>query len=209
MRRKEGITPLVMYKVFLEQYCLYNPDSPYKYTYKKVKAINNKLIEIKIEQFLDKYRYNVFKDSISQMRSYFKFCLDKNRNTYFYILDKHIADWKNRTLIQPEKSFLFADNIINYLRITETDYDSYISTSKRQIPSILLHYISKKNIPFELIVYLGILDNLSNCGLDKRRITFLLSTEMADIDRYKRNVKKFGQVIEREISKIKIWDRSR
>lgn len=198
--RKQSIGALGIFKLYYKVLSQYKSgDSAYFISIKATK-ISDLSVENAINGFLSQHRFT-FDDSVKQIEDYFNFCFSNNFPIYFFNLDNFIEEWKKHKLtdVKSELKYLFAEKIRAYLQENNLSFKEYISPQKRYIPKILQHYITSKEIPFEIIIYMRILDK---CDIDKRKLKILLHREFVKMKEYEERLKKLKPLIDSELKKV-------
>jgi hypothetical protein len=198
MMRKIGITPVSVFRVYYKSTSKYKPKDYSIYVAYKTKKIGDKAIEKQIEHFLEKNRYEIFNNSLSKIENYFDFCFSNNKELYFYNLSEYIKDWQQYNLEGQlyEQEIKFADEVFQYLLTFNLTFETYITCNKNKLPVIIQHYISTRKIPFELLLYLNILED---CKYNKKRLKVLLAREYVDMKKHKSNLKKLEPLLKEEL----------
>lgn len=205
--RKRGIVPLSVFRIYYKVLSKYSSTPYYYQLSQKAKEIK-KSIEISIEKFLTKHQYNTFNDSLTEIENYFEFCISKNYEIYFHNLDLYIEKWKKSNICESseEIKYVFASKIQHFLKIHNISFKDYIKKHEKYIPPILQHYIASYEIPFEVILYLKILDK---CDIDKKKLRMLLHKEFTEMSEYNRRLKKLKPLIESELRRVLLWEKTR
>lgn len=198
--RKSGIGPVSIYKIYYKVLSKYK-DIPYgfKLAYKTTK-IDEKYSEL-IGKFWDEYGEEKFNKQLTQVEDYFEFCFEQSYSIYFHNLGQYIDLWKKDRLTDSssETKYLFAQKVLTYLKERNLTFKQYIEKQKNYIPIMLQHYLSSKEIPFEVILYLKVLDRVD---MDKKKLKILLHREFIEMEKYKARAKKLNTLFEGEIKRI-------
>ena len=208
VRRKQCIlNPLSVFKIYYKIQSIYAPKEYSVFIWKKTKEIKNTDVINNLEYFLDKYRYSIFEDSITKVEEYFTFCFMNNHSIYFNNLGDYISEWKKEKLENnsQEIKYLFANQIIDFLKSRRISFKQYLLKQKGYIPIILQHYLATKEIPFEVALYLKSLDK---CDIDKKKMKVLFSKEYYEILKYEKRTEQLKTLIESELKKILEWEKS-
>lgn len=203
--RKVGITPLTIFKLYYKVLSIYKNSEYAKFLPYTVKQIKDPGIELQITGFLNKYRYVVFNDSMTEIENYFKYCFANDYSIYFNNLGAYIGQWSKDKLSDKgfEVKYVFSDKIIKYLKQYNISIKQYLEPQKKYIPRILQHYIANKEVPFEVILYLKILDR---CDIDKKRLKMLLHTEFMQMKEFETKLPKLENHIKEELRRVVEWD---
>lgn len=198
--RQSGIGSVSIYKIYYKVLSKYK-DVPYgfKLAYKTTK-IDEKYSEL-IGKFWDEHSKEGFQNKLTEVESYFEFCFEHDYSIYFHNLGQYIDLWKTDRLTDSssETKYLFAQRVLTYLKDRNLTFKQYIEKQKNYIPIMLQHYLSSKDIPFEAILYLKILERVD---MDKKKLRILLHREFIEMEKYKARTKKLNTLFEGEIRRI-------
>jgi len=205
VRRKVGITTLSIFKLYHKVLATYEEVEYAMFLAYKAKKINDKRVERAIQSFLSNHLTESFNNSLVKIEKYFSYCFENNKNLYFFNLGAFVEEWKkfNASGNRISTKFLFFNTICTYLKDNNISIEEYIKKRKNYIPVILQHYIATKNIPFELLITLKILEK---CDIDKNKLKMLIKNEIYNMDTYIQNEKKLHNTLIQEFSKVLKWE---
>lgn len=198
-RKVSSLNTLSVFKTYYKVLGKYYPEKSFPLS--KVIKIRNPLIEKQIELFLEQYKYSAFSDRLSELEDYTDFCIRKKYAIYFHNYDVWIEEWKKERLhtTKDELKYLCSEKIQRYLRDNSITFKEYIEKKKFYIPIILQHYLVTKELPFELILFLKIIEK---CDINKKKLKVMLYREFMELHIYEKRLEKLKELFMGEIKKI-------
>jgi len=173
--RKQVFDPLTFYNSYIQ---IYNKYFHNFYTHIRKKELDNKRIEEYLINFSETH-FHKLKDSMEEFRKYLTWCFSKYDKVSILCLHKYIDDYLKEGTIELN-SFWF--KVRDYMKKKELKtWNEYIEGTPSRYPRILEHYISTKEIPFEFILYLKVLDTLT--PMQKKCMKVILRMELLDLDK--------------------------
>lgn len=192
--RKQVVKPLVLYNIYIQTYNRYFNNF---FTPTRKKELNNTKIEDYFINFADS-GYLKLGESQSKMKEFILWLFAKHGripifNIHCYV-DEYLKESKN-TL----DSFYF--NIVDYLNRNKIiGWDSYIRGTRNTFPKIIEHYTSTKDFPFDFIVYLKVLDSLTEH--QKKIAKMLLRKDLMTLDKASKRVEENKDFFRNELEQI-------
>lgn len=190
--RKITISPIYIYNIFLNTYYRYF-ENRYNRQTKKIEES----LESFLKWFISTYYYK-FKEDKEEFENYLFWIFQTYGKISIRQIHKYIELWEKSKSLEEEP---FSLKISKYLRDNYITWNNYIKPKKGYFPIILQHYISDRNFPFELLLYLNILDKVEN--KNKNILKMLISKELYDIKKYKIKAEANEKFIQNEIENIK------
>lgn len=200
VRKQSKFNTISIFRLYYKVKGKYNPNDYANFLARNAKKINDINVIKQIDSFIEINKYTNF-NSILEIEEYFTFCFMKNLPLYFFNLNQYIDDWKKYKLTdtKQELKYIFSDKIIDYLKKHKLTFKEYLKPQKGYIPRILQHYLMNKEIPFEVILYLKVLDH---CELDKKKLKLLLSSEIYEMNLYEKRLERLIPLIQSELKII-------
>lgn len=192
--RKKIHDPLSLYNAYIQTYNRYFHGF---FTQTRKTTLNNKQIE---KYFIDfgETHFHKLSDSLSEFRHYLTWCFSKYDKTPIFNLHLYIDEYLKSGKISVE-SFYF--KILTYMKKSKIQtWDTYTIGTANRYPRILEHYIATKEIPFEFLLWLKVIDNLT--PFQKKCMKVVLRHELMDLDRKLDYVRKNYSFFENELNMI-------
>lgn len=193
--RKKRPSSLNVYNIFNQLYFKYFEDTFIR------KA--NKVKSERTYRYLESFITNKYSDkfgSLDNLKKYIIWVFQNKGKVPVVTLHCYLDEWEN-TNEDDIKSFSI--EISTYIREDKKlhSWEDYITAKHTFYPPILEHYMNgKKEVPFELILYLDILNSSKK---HKKVIKSLFSKEIYNKSEHEKRLDKNKRFIENEIEEIK------
>lgn len=190
--RKQTVSPLYVYNIFNNVYFQYFENHNVRHA-RKI----DPNVETYIASFISNNFYK-FHSSISIFEDYLRWVFQQHGRVSIRMIHSFVDEWEksNTNEVIP-----FSAEVVKYLRDNYISFEEYIAVQKSYFPTILQHYIADKSIPFELILYLGILDKVEK--KNRATLKMLLSKEYYDMKKHEEKLNANKLFIEHELKNVK------
>lgn len=192
--RKKIPSSLTLYNIFNQLYFKYFDDIFIRRA--------NKVTNVKVERYLDRFASNVYSNkfgSTEKLKKYIIWVFQNKGKVPVVCLHQYLDEWKE---VNVDNVKSFSIEVADYIREDKklNSWNDYITAKHSFYPPIVEHYMNDKNeVPFELILYLKILETSKH----KKILKSMFSKEIYSKSDYEKKLKKNTKFIENEIVQIK------
>jgi hypothetical protein len=159
--------------------------------------LNNKKIEEYFINFSETH-FHKLDDSIEGFKNYVTWCFSKHDKVPIFSLHNYIDNYLKDGTIELS-SFWF--RVCEYIKKNKiATWEDYIKGSTCRYPKIIEHYLSSKEIPFEFILYLKVLDTLT--PMQKKCMKVILRVELMNLDKKLIYIEKNSIFFKSELEQI-------
>lgn len=162
---------------------------------RSAKRIKNEGTEKYINFFIATHYGNF--QNFNELKRYILWLFQEKGKVHLNVLHIYIEEWKQ---FSSGKVSSFASEISQYMSNENLAWSEYIAISNFTYPPIIQQYVGEKNIPFEVIVYLRILDKMR--GAPKNLVQTLLHKEIYNMKDHKKSVVKNKKFISNELLRL-------
>lgn len=192
--RKKIVSPLMLYNIYIQTYNRYFHNF---YTHVRKRELENKKIEEYFIHFSE-FHYIKLDDNVDKLKKYILWLFSKYGKVPIFSLHAYINEYL-KDCKKELSSFYYI--IVKYITDNKiSDWNSYIKGSDYNYPKILEHYISKKEFPFEFILYLKIFDSLN--PKQRKIMKVLLRNEFVNLDERLRIIDDHKDFFDYELEQI-------